>query len=432
MKIQRVLSSRTYARAMAAAKGYLQDRQSLGDFSDQVMTKAEKYRSGPLRNLWDSIQALVRLLRAYATGDYRDVSAKTLLLMVTALVYFIIPTDLIPDILLGWGLVDDVTLLGWVIQSSRTELDKFKLWESKGQSMRQDQPTQTHYRIGGVDLNVYEWSGSGEPLVLFHATGFHGRCWDQVIRHLPQDTHVYALEFLGHGLSDNPQGGICWDEMSEDLIALLQQLELTDINLVGHSFGGYAAAMAAATLPGQIKRVMLLDPVIMSPEYLQMIEASLGSKEDHPVARRRNQWGSPEEMIEAFAAREPYKHWHPQVLDDYCRYGLAASEQDDLLELACPPLVEADIYVRSGLGSVYDKFGDIQAPVHIIRARDRLPEDHFFDFSPSPTWAQLHEQIKGATDIQLKDQSHFFPMEKPESLAALMGQWLADKALHWS
>lgn len=432
MKIQRVLSSRTYGRALNAAKGYLEDRKSLLSFSDQVLHKAEKYQSGPLRNVWDSIQSLVRLIKAYALGNYRDVSAKSLLLMVTALVYFIIPTDLIPDILLGWGLLDDVTLLGWVIQSCKDEIDKFKCWEQQGQNMRQDQPIQKHYNIRGQDLNVYEWPGSGDPLVLLHATGFHGRCWDQVIRHLPADSHVYAMEFLGHGLSENPAERISWDEMSEDIVILLQELGLSNINLVGHSFGGYAAAMTAAMLPDQVQRLLLLDPVIMSPEYVQWIKDSMNDPESHPVARRRNEWQSSEEMMAAFAGREPYKHWNRSVLEDYCRYGLAVSQQQEgMLELACPPLVEAEIYVHSGVGKVYDELQNVQAPVHIVRARSRTAEDHLFDFSPSPTWDQLHEQFPTGTDMQLADKSHFFPMEEPEALAQVVEQWLADHSLQW-
>ena len=50
---------------------------------------------------------------------------------------------------------------------------------------------------------------------LVHATGFHGRCWDQIIRLLP-DQHIIAVEMRSHGRSDNA-GPMTWKTLSNDL-----------------------------------------------------------------------------------------------------------------------------------------------------------------------------------------------------------------------
>jgi pimeloyl-ACP methyl ester carboxylesterase len=295
--------------------------------------------------------------------------------------------------------------------------------------MRQDEPIKQHFEIDGVKLNVYEWAGSGDPLVLFHATGFHGRCWDYIVRRLPADTHVYALDCPGHGLSESPNMPFTWDDLSTDMAQVIERLNINNASLVGHSFGGYAATMVAAKLPERFKQVLLLDPVIVDPALLEVIESL--SNTEHPVAHRRNEWNSTEEMIESFTKRAPYNNWHPQVLRDYCQHGLVAKDGESILELACPPLVEAEIYVLTDCGNAYTEAAKVTAPVHILRARERREEDSLFDFAPSPTWAELYTRYPQATDIHLKNMTHFFPMENPDELGALLNHWLKDGSVVW-
>ena len=431
MKLEHVKNSRAYARALRKAKSYVKDRESLLRLAERAWLRGQKYPVAAMAGVWQSAKDLIRLVKAYARGEYRDVSWQALLLMVTALVYFVIPTDLIPDILLGWGFVDDATLLGWVTTSCKAEIDQFLQWEikKKRENMRQDEPVKTHYDINGVGLNVYEWKGEGDPLLLFHATGFHGRCWDQIIHRLPHDAHVFAVDAPGHGLSESPQMPFTWDALSEDMAQLVEILDLDNISIVGHSFGGYAATMVAARMPERFKQVMLLDPVILDPALMELIQSMADM--EHPVARRRNEWTSVSQMVDAFAQRKPYSEWDRQVLEDYCRYGLQPSDGEAEFELACPPLVEAEIYVQSGFGSAYTEAAKVTAPVQIIRARDRREDDSPFDFSPSPTWSTLHTLFNNAEDHQLKDMSHFFPMEQPAKLAQLIQQWRVDGSVSW-
>lgn len=79
---------------------------------------------------------LGRLIKAYATGNYRDIPWKTLLMIVAAIVYFVNPLDLIPDIVPLTGLTDDFAILLWVYNSVSSEINKFLNWEKNkiGQS----------------------------------------------------------------------------------------------------------------------------------------------------------------------------------------------------------------------------------------------------------------------------------------------------------
>jgi uncharacterized membrane protein YkvA (DUF1232 family) len=91
----------------------------------------------------DSVQVkekffiLGRLLRAYAQGEYRAVPWKSLLLIVAAILYFINPIDVLPDIMPILGLTDDFAVLLLIYKSLGSDIDKFLLWEkSKSTSIQ--------------------------------------------------------------------------------------------------------------------------------------------------------------------------------------------------------------------------------------------------------------------------------------------------------
>lgn len=268
----------------------------------------------------------------------------------------------------------------------------------------------SHYPVvDGFRFHVVEWPGEGDPLLLFHATGFHARCWDEIVRMLP-GRHVYAVDMPAHGQSDRLPLPLHWDVMGKLLAGLVRQLDLHEITGVGHSFGGHMMVRVAALEPERFRQLLLLDPVIAAPELLRLWQQSGAAS---PIARRRNVWASPEEMFAALEGRVPYNTWQKRVLQDFCTYGLVRVPGQEHYSLACPPECEASVYENVGSESIYDLMPRVTANVRIVRARSRTADDALFDFRPSPTWPQLAQQFAYAQDVQLT-QDHFFPMSEPE------------------
>lgn len=83
-----------------------------------------------LGSLRDDVPGLIRLVRAYASGDYRRLPWKSLLLVTGALAYFVTPLDLIPDILIGTGFLDDAVVVAYVLKAIRDDLARFADWEA--------------------------------------------------------------------------------------------------------------------------------------------------------------------------------------------------------------------------------------------------------------------------------------------------------------
>ena len=66
----------------------------------------------------------------YFEKNYRDVSIKSIFILIFALVYFVIPSDIIPDLLLGIGYIDDSIVILWSYRAIKKEVLKYKEWKA--------------------------------------------------------------------------------------------------------------------------------------------------------------------------------------------------------------------------------------------------------------------------------------------------------------
>ena len=85
-------------------------------------------RRASLFAVFEDFLLLFRLVKAWVTGEYRGASRKVVFWSVIAILYFISPLDLIPDIFPG-GYLDDIAFITFVINRIRGDLDLFTAWE---------------------------------------------------------------------------------------------------------------------------------------------------------------------------------------------------------------------------------------------------------------------------------------------------------------
>lgn len=78
----------------------------------------------------EDLKTLMRLLSAWISRKYTGASNQTIIYTVLAVVYFVTPTDFVPDFLLGLGFVDDIAVIAWVLDKIKEDIDKFQKWES--------------------------------------------------------------------------------------------------------------------------------------------------------------------------------------------------------------------------------------------------------------------------------------------------------------
>ncbi len=85
-----------------------------------------------LKKFWDDACNVTAMIRAYASGEYRQVPWHTIASLAGALGYVVMPLDLIPDLLPMIGFMDDASLFGVALNFARKDIDSFLCWKAGG------------------------------------------------------------------------------------------------------------------------------------------------------------------------------------------------------------------------------------------------------------------------------------------------------------
>jgi pimeloyl-ACP methyl ester carboxylesterase len=99
--------------------------------------------------------------------------------------------------------------------------------------------TTHHGLIHDVKLHVEDTGGTGRPVVLIHGWPLSGKSWSEQIPALTAAGYrVISYDRRGFGASDKPKTGYGYDTLTADLQAIIEELDLHDLTLVGFSMGG--------------------------------------------------------------------------------------------------------------------------------------------------------------------------------------------------
>lgn len=126
---KRVLETRFFRDAKLKAEEIAKNPELLNDLVHKADKKALEKGRSVLGEAWDSLATCFRMLRAYTRGDYRKIPWKTLVAIIGAMVYFVMPLDFIPDFVFGFGFTDDVALILWTVKSIKGDIEKYTEWE---------------------------------------------------------------------------------------------------------------------------------------------------------------------------------------------------------------------------------------------------------------------------------------------------------------
>ena len=122
-----LLKSRAYKKARDLVAATIRSPEKLMQLVSKAQIKA--IGKDKLASLVEPITAAFRLLKAYAKGEYKDISFESLALIVASMIYFVMPVDVIPDFIVGLGFTDDAALLAWTFKSVAADIERFLKWE---------------------------------------------------------------------------------------------------------------------------------------------------------------------------------------------------------------------------------------------------------------------------------------------------------------
>lgn len=258
-------------------------------------------------------------------------------------------------------------------------------------------------RCGDIEAAWFE-VGRGEPLVLVHGLADDHRAWRKVLPYLVLRYRVLLYDLRGHGLTTIGQPDGSLDQLSHDLIGLLDQLEIDRAHLCGFSLGGTIVIRTAIDQPD---RVLKLVPVATSSrvgrsaadwyaERAEMVRTKApelrGTLEEDTHDVYRN---APDEVGDGWLIRS-------QSTSDPAGYGNAC---EAMARLNATPL-DPDL-------------GRIVAPTLVVASDlDRLCPPKAGEIIVSGIPGSRLEIIEGA--------GHPIPVERPEELSSLIVSFLAN------
>ena len=103
----------------------------------------------------------------------------------------------------------------------------------------------------------YEVTGAGPAIVFMHGLGGNHLSWWQQVAHFAKTHTCVALSARGFAPSSPIPGGAEPKDFAGDLAALIDDLELTDVTLVGQSMGGWGAVEYALSNAGKVRALVL-------------------------------------------------------------------------------------------------------------------------------------------------------------------------------
>src|SRR3954449_3915504 len=117
-------------------------------------------------------------------------------------------------------------------------------------------------RARGIDFHIAE-AGNGNDIVLcLHGWPQHWYEWRHLMPVLAAAGHrVLAMDLRGFGWSDAPPGGYEKENMADDVLAVLDELGIERVKLVGHDWGGWIGFLLALKAPQRFSRYLALNIV---------------------------------------------------------------------------------------------------------------------------------------------------------------------------
>ena len=137
------LSKYVKTKFMRIAQDLMDNPQGLKFKLDKATEKISKKNVMDSLGVYvDELSTLIRMAKLWASRKYTGVNTQTILYTVVAVIYFVTPTDFVPDFIIGLGFVDDIAVISWALGQIKDDLDLFKQWElSKEKSLKKSKKT---------------------------------------------------------------------------------------------------------------------------------------------------------------------------------------------------------------------------------------------------------------------------------------------------
>ena len=257
----------------------------------------------------------------------------------------------------------------------------------------------------GLRLAAYRFGGSGPPLMLVHATGFHAHCWLPLLDVLRPHFSLYAFDLRGHGESEAPAdpAAFAYARMARDLLSVADHVRLDRFTALGHSVGAALIVQASIWRPGAITRAVLFEPIVLPPDQKDETVAASAAR------TRRTIFESTTQMIERWSSRGPFATFDPPALAAYVEYGVR-DLPDGTVTLKCSREAEVATFLQDTGSGIWEQLAGYATPSLVLsggRSTSRA----------APLTGQQVALMQHAREERHPELSHFLPFERPRQMA---------------
>ena len=135
MAKSRLSGNRFYQKAKEKASGIVGDKERMSALVSSSREKLQSinFEDSKISRLAVNLRVIIRIIKAYANGSYREMPWKSLLALVGGVVYFLMPLDLIPDFIPFTGFMDDFTVIMLLSGAFQQDIEDFLIWEENSQ-----------------------------------------------------------------------------------------------------------------------------------------------------------------------------------------------------------------------------------------------------------------------------------------------------------
>ena len=254
--------------------------------------------------------------------------------------------------------------------------------------------------INGHDLAWLDWGeevGAGPPVLCLHGAGEMSHIWDDFASRLAGQRRVVAPDLRGHGDSDAivpPAYGL--RDFRADVEALLAQLRIERVAIVGHGVGAVLALILAGATPARVERVVVVDTGARLPEA--HCRALREASDQAPVIL--SDFGA---MLAA--ARSIAPGADAETITWLLPYLFRRSAGGHVWKWDPPALAGADQW------SAEQWLARIRCPVLVVRAAESA-------ILTAERAESLRAQIDDCRVVTIPEATHSLILEHPEALAA--------------